>query len=79
MVEVEKRSALKVQTQSHHADPAFEVLESAFVSMAASAGQDVEPAGCASTDGQIRSGQESAVQVAFLTCSAAVEMACSAL
>lgn len=56
MVEVEKHSVLKVQRQLHRADPAFEVQVSAFVSTAASAGKDVEPAGCASTDGQIHSG-----------------------
>jgi hypothetical protein len=57
VVEVEKRSALKVQRQWHHADLAFGVgLKSAFVSTAASAGKDVEPADCASTDVQIHFG-----------------------
>ena len=56
MVEVEKRSALKVLKQLHHVDPAFEVLEQASVVTVASAGKDVEPANCTSKDGQIRSG-----------------------
>jgi len=79
VVEVEKRSALKVQTQSHHADLALAIVPEQTCVEGSVCSAKIVVTSYASAHGRIRFGLHNVVQMAFLTHFAAVGTADSAL